>query len=102
LIDNIKFLIYANESLLKNMISGIEIDEEEAVENFYKSPALTTALSPFIGYHKAAEMAKLMKKEGISIFDANEDLQLMDADKLKQLMKPENLNALGFSLKDLK
>ncbi len=101
LIDNIKILIYANESLLKNMIAGIEIDPEKALENFYKSPGLTTALSPFIGYHQAAKMAKLMKEEGVSIFDANKDLMLIDAKKLKQLMKPENLSALGFSLKDL-
>jgi aspartate ammonia-lyase len=102
LIDNIKFLIYANESLLKNMLSGIEIDEEDALDKFYKSPALTTALSPFIGYHKAAQMAKLMKKENLSIFQANEKLALIGSEKLEKLMKPENLNALGFSLKDLK
>jgi len=101
LIDNLKLLIAANESMQSNLLSGIEINEEKAVADFFKSPALTTALSPFVGYHEAAEMAKLMKNEALSIFEANEKLQLLTEEKLEKIMKLENLTSLGFSLKDL-
>lgn len=100
MIDNIKLLISANESLQKNLLSGIEIDEKKAKADFYNSPVLSTALSPFIGYHKAAEIAQLMKKETLSIFEANKKLQLISGEKLNEIMKLENLTSLGFSLKD--
>jgi len=101
IIDNLKLLIAVNESMDQNLLSGIKIDEEKAKTDFYKSPALTTALSPFVGYHKAAEMAKLMKKEELSIFEANKKLQLISREKIQEIMKPENLMSLGFSLRDL-
>lgn len=101
MIDNLKLLISSNETMTNNLLNGIEIDEEKSITDFYKSPALSTALSPFIGYHKAAEMAKLMKNEALSIFEANQQLQLIKKEKLQNIMKLENLTSLGFSLKDL-
>ena len=102
LIDNIKLLIAANESLTANLLIGLEIDKEESNDQLLHSPAITTALSPIIGYHKASELAKLMKHEKISIYSANEKLKILSPEKLKEILKPENLTALGFSLKDLK
>ncbi len=101
LIENIKGLIAANQSLESKLLAGIEIDAKAATADFYYSPALTTALSPFVGYHKAAQLAKTMKENHCTIFEANELLQLMDSEKLNHLMKPENLTSLGFSLKDI-
>lgn len=101
LLENIKALIAANQSLEKNMLAGIEIDAEEAKSGFYKSPSITTALSPFIGYHKAAELAQEMKTGGLNIFEANQLLQLMDPDRLQELMQPANLVSMGFSLKEI-
>jgi aspartate ammonia-lyase len=101
LIDNLKLLINANSSLYHHLLSGLDVDENKAQEDFYKSPALTTALSPLVGYHKAADMAKLMKKEEFSIFEANEKLKLVSEEKLKDLMKLDHLTSMGFSLKDL-
>ena len=41
------------------------------------SPAITTALLPFIGYKKAAEMAACMKESGLSVIEANKKLGLL-------------------------
>lgn len=101
IIDNLKLLLSANETISNNLLNGIEIDDKKAEAKFYKSPALSTALSPFIGYHQAAEIAKLMKNEGLSIFEANGQLHLIEEEKLQEIMKLENLTSLGFSLKDL-
>ena len=65
------------------------------------SPSVTTALSPHIGYHKAAEIASLMKEKKIDIFEANSILKLIDEPKLKSILEPGNLLKLGFSLDDL-
>lgn len=100
-LESIKLLIEANTSMHKHLIKGLQIDQIKTQESFYKSASLTTLLSPLIGYHKAAELAKLMKSKELNIFEANEELQALDSKKLKEMMKPESMIALGFSLKDL-
>lgn len=100
-LESIKLLIEANTSMHEHLIKGIQIDQNKTQDSFYKSTSLTTVLSPLIGYHKAAELAKLMKSKELNIFEANEELQVLEAKKLKEMMKPESLIALGFSIKDL-
>jgi aspartate ammonia-lyase len=101
LIENLKLLIAANESLEKNVLKGLELDENATKDDFYKSPSITTILSPMIGYHSASNLAKLMRDKNISVFQANEELKILEDQKLKEIMKPENLTQQGFSLKDL-
>ncbi|MDZ7777933.1 MAG: hypothetical protein U5L09_21120 [Bacteroidales bacterium] len=65
------------------------------------SPSVTTALVPFIGYKKAAVLAEKMKAEQKDIYQANEELDLISREKLDNLLKPQNLLKLGFSVKDI-
>jgi fumarate hydratase class II len=87
--------------MAENMLSGIEIEPGEAEKQVLASPAIATALLPYIGYNKAAEIAGLMKKERIDIFGANERLGFMKPEKLRELLKPENLVQGGYRLKDI-
>ena len=66
-----------------------------------RSPSLTTALIPYTGYHKAAALAELMKEKKLDIYEANKQLKLMPAEKLKEILEPGNLLKTGFSLEDL-
>jgi aspartate ammonia-lyase len=101
IIDSIKLLIAADKTIKENLIEGLIINKEKARLKVYCSPSVTTALSPYIGYHKAAELAKEMKISGIDIFNANSKLKLIDPEKLTTLLEPQNLLKLGFSIKDL-
>ena len=101
LINSIKLLIASDTTLLENLFSGIEINETEGNKAVIFSPSVTTALVPHIGYHKAAELAKLMKEKKIDILEANSILKLIDAEKLKSILQPGNLLKQGFSLDDL-
>jgi aspartate ammonia-lyase len=83
------------------LFSGLLIHEAAGYEAVIKSPSVTTALSPHIGYHKAAELAELMKERKIDIFEANSILKIIDELKLKSILEPGNLLKLGFSLDDL-
>ena len=86
---------------MNNVFSGLIINEKAAYLSLIKSPAVTTALSPYIGYHKAAELAKFMKEGNIDIFEANNTLKLIEDSKLKTILTPGNLLKLGFSLDDI-
>jgi aspartate ammonia-lyase len=100
-IESINLLISCNVTLLNNLYTGLIINETAGYEAVINSPSVTTALSPHIGYHKAAELARLMKDKKISIFEANAILKLIDDIKLKSILEPGNLLKLGFSLDDL-
>jgi len=101
LIESLKLLIAADRTLKTNLFEGIKINTTTGEEKLYRSPAITTALVPFIGYNKASELAKTMKSKGMDIFTANEELKMISNKKLKTLLKPENLLKLGYSLEEL-
>ncbi len=101
MIESLKLLIAADETLKANLFNGLTIHDKTAESRLFHSPAITTALSPFIGYHKAAELANEMKITGNDIFEANRKLKLVNDDELKRAMEPQNLLRLGYSIKDI-
>jgi aspartate ammonia-lyase len=101
IIESINLLISCNSSLLHNLFEGLAINEASGYDALIFSPSATTALTPHIGYHKAAEIAHLMKERQIDIFEANLILKAIDESKLKTILQPGNLLKLGFSLDDL-
>ena len=100
-IDTINLLISSDRTLLDNLFTGIEINESAGYKALISSPAVTTALSPYIGYHMASEIARLMKEKKIDIFEANNEINFMDDLKLKSIIQPGNLLKLGFTLDEI-
>ena len=98
MISSIKLLIASNQTLLVNLLNSMKINRESSREQLMRSPAITTALLPFIGYHKASEIALMMKAENITITAANLKLGLVDPAKLEEILKPENLLKMGYTL----
>jgi len=101
MIGSLKLLIASCRTMYENMVKGIEVNTETSLERLIHSPAITTALGPYIGYHKASEVASLMKSTGKSIIEINEEMQLMPSEKLDQILQPGNLLKAGYSLNDL-
>jgi len=101
ILDSINLLIAANKTLKENFFNGLTIDNQKAENRLFSSPAITTALSPHIGYHKAAELAKEMRTSGLDVFQANEKLQIINTEKLKKVLQPQNLLKMGFTVNDL-
>ena len=65
IIESINLLISCNSSLLHNLFEDLAINEVSGYNALIHSPSVTTALTPHIGYHKAAEIAQLMKEKEI-------------------------------------
>ena len=101
MLDSLHLLIACNKTISENIFNGFEINTQLAEQRLFKSPEITTALSAYIGYHKAAELAKLMKSDNIDIFRANQKLKAIENEKLIQILKPENLLKTGFSINDV-
>jgi aspartate ammonia-lyase len=102
MIRSLELLIALNKTLLENLLQGLIVNPELSSRKLFLSPAITTSLSPLIGYHKSSELAKYMKETGKDVFDANIDLQILPDKLLKKIMTPEFLIKKGFSMSDIR
>jgi aspartate ammonia-lyase len=101
-LESINLLISSCKTAEENLICGLIVNENAGYMSLLKSPSITTALSPYIGYHKAAELAMMMKEKKCDVFKANQVLKILDETRLKEILQPGNLLKLGYSLEDLK
>jgi len=101
LLESLKMLIAADKTLLKNLVTGMTVNQVAGYDTLIRSPALTTAISPVIGYNRATLLAGLMREKGIDIFAAARESGIISEAKLSQLLKPGNLLKLGFTMADI-
>jgi len=73
------------------MIKGIEVDRAKVDANLNNSLMLVTALTPKIGYDKAAKIAHTAHVERSSLREAALKLGYLTGDEFDQLMKPERM-----------
>jgi aspartate ammonia-lyase len=101
LLESIQLLISCDKTITNNIFDNLKINPSISKERLFRSPAITTALSVYIGYNKASEIAKLMKNNNIDVFEANRILKYIDENRLENILKPENLLKTGFSIEDI-
>jgi aspartate ammonia-lyase len=101
LIESLKLLIACNDSLDANLMKGLQLNPGISNETLMNSPAVATALLPYIGYHQAAILAKAMKDKKISILEANKLSGILPEEKLRQILEPDNLLKEGFTLNEI-
>ena len=101
LLESLKLLLAADKTIKDNLLEGLKINVELAETRLFRSPAITTALLPYIGYHKASELAKEMKSSGCDVFEANQKFNLMDESQLRAVIQQQNLLRMGYSIRDL-
>jgi fumarate hydratase class II len=72
-------------------VNGIELNREKIDHYVADSLMLVTALNQHIGYDNAAKIAKNAHKKGISLRQSAVELELLDAEKFDELVKPEDM-----------
>ena len=72
-------------------VNGIELNREKIDHYVADSLMLVTALNQHIGYDNAAKIAKNAHKKGISLKQSAVELELLDAEKFDELVKPEDM-----------
>jgi aspartate ammonia-lyase len=101
ILESLKLLISADMSLEKYLVKGLSLNKEMSCKKLFNSPAITTALIPFIGYHRCTLLANEMKISDCDIFTANIKLKLIDQTKLELILSTANLLKSGYSIDDL-
>ena len=88
LLQSVKLLGDAADSFSVNCVAGIEPNLERIDGNLRNSLMLVTALTPHIGYDKAAEVAKKAHADNSTLRDTIEKLGYMSGEEFDEKVKP--------------
>ena len=91
IIKSIQLLYTGMNNFNDKCLKGIKPNLKNIKNGLNNSLMLVTALAPEIGYAKAAEMAKLAHKKGISLTEANTILKYIEPRKMKSLLDPSKM-----------
>ncbi|MDY4895491.1 MAG: aspartate ammonia-lyase [Candidatus Borkfalkiaceae bacterium] len=86
--ESLHTLNNAVKTLTVNCIDGIQVNRERCEALVYESVGTVTALNPYIGYKKAAELAKEALKRNVRIKDLVLEKHLMDEATLEKILNP--------------
>ena len=86
--ESLHTLNNAVKTLTVNCIDGIQVNRERCEALVYESVGTVTALNPYIGYKKAAELAKEALKRNVRIKDLVLEKHLMNEATLEKILNP--------------
>ncbi|WP_286058288.1 class II fumarate hydratase [Bacillus mojavensis] len=90
-LQSVQLLSDGIKSFHEHCAAGIEPNTKTIKENLSGSLMLVTALNPYIGYEKAAKIAKFAHKEGLTLKEAAVQLELLTEEQFDEMVKPEDM-----------
>jgi fumarate hydratase class II len=91
MLQSIRLLADAATSFTDNCVVGIKANEPRIAELMTRSLMLVTALSPKIGYDKAAQVAKAAHANGTTLREEAVRLGYMSGTEFDRLVQPERM-----------
>ncbi len=98
LFESIETLQNATTTLIDNCVLGITANEARCKELLDSSIGIVTALCPYIGYKKSADIAKKALKTGHSIKELVLKEEILTADELEKILDPASMTEINSSL----
>lgn len=90
-LQSCQLLTDAMHSFRSRCVEGIQPNPEKIQHYLQNSLMLVTALNPYIGYEKAAQIAKKAFAENISLKQAATQLGLLSEEEFDNIVKPEKM-----------
>ena len=90
-LQSARLLSEAIVSFDKNCVSGIKANREKMRSNLHNSLMLVTALNPYIGYERAAQVAKKAYEDNLSLKNACIALGFMTEEEFDRVFRPEQM-----------
>ena len=91
LLHSVQLLTESSEVFTRFCIDGLEPNRARIREHLDNSLMLVTALTPLIGYDKAAEVAKKAHKEGSTLREASLALGYLTEEQFDEAVRPESM-----------
>ncbi len=90
-LQSVRLLADACDSFGEHCVRGIEPNRERIRELVQRSLMLVTALAPRLGYDRAAEIAKMAHREGVTLKEAGVRLGYVTAEQFDEWVRPERM-----------
>ena len=90
-LQSVRLLGASVASFNERCAAGIRANREKMAENMERSLMLVTALTPHIGYERAAEVAKLAHRENLTLRESCLRLGYMTAEAFDAVYRPEKM-----------
>jgi fumarate hydratase class II len=91
MLQSINLLADACQSFAENCVAGIKANKMNIEKNLRSSLMLVTALSPRIGYDKAAQVAKKAHRENITLREAAVKLGFLTSREFDKIVQPQKM-----------
>jgi fumarate hydratase class II len=91
LLHSIRLITDASHGFVDYCVAGIELNREQIKAHLNNSLMLVTALNPYIGYDKAAQVAKHAHKQGLSLRESAVALGFLTGEQFDEYVKPEEM-----------
>jgi len=95
LLESIRLLANVSRVFATKCIAGIEADVERCRHNAESSPAIATALNPYIGYEQAAQVIKQAMAEGKTLREVVLEQSLMSEEDVDRVLDVEAMTRGG-------
>ena len=95
IVESVTLLANMAKTFADRCVKGIEVNEERTKELLEKNPSIATALNPYIGYDKAAEVAKEAARDGVSVREVVEKRGLIPPEKLDEALDVRKMTEPG-------
>jgi len=90
-LQSVRLLADAAGTFTKHCIEGLEANRQRIEANLKASLMLVTALTPVLGYDRAAEVAKKAASEGTSLREACVALGYLSGEEFDRIVVPERM-----------
>ena len=90
-LHSVRLLTDATRTFREFAVEGLEADRDRIAGHVRDSLMLVTALSPSIGYDKAAEVAKKAHHDGTTLREASVALGYLSAEEFDRAVRPEDM-----------
>lgn len=101
LFQSIETLTFAVRTLVDNCITGITANVERCRQMVENSVGIITAICPYVGYERAAEVAKEAITTGASVRELILRDKLLTEEELNVILDPYSMTEPGISGKEL-
>lgn len=95
LLESVDLLSNIARAFTDRCLIGIEANQERARELLERNPAIATALNPYIGYDKAAVVAKESAKRGVSVRDIVTEKRLLPEEQIDEALDVRSMTEPG-------
>ncbi len=90
-LQSVRLLADGCESFEEHCARGIEPNRDRIRQHLERSLMLVTALTPILGYDRAAEIAKKAHREGLTLKAAAVTMGYLTAEEFERYVRPEQM-----------